>query len=324
MESLQARTRPLVVRPSRLHFGQAGRLHHKFGRRSRETRHHDEQIPLRCGSRTLGFRRRCSGRNESRPFSAHRHADTRDGRQRCAVGLGAVRLCVLRRAGRGNQNPPETQWLTNGLKDVVAGVMWEEHRPVRQIEFAISGDAPDPSQLILEVTTNTPTTGQDNRPTWWTRAWERFPGIAANERRRPSGRLPNRPRGDCPAAQAISPELSPRGRSPRVVVRRQDRLRISGHGKPPVVTALRAFGVSTVIPLRVEIQWGLQPGQENRPFDGRIEVYNGRLGAIKPLAKSGVAMTGTANGVRPLNRAGVGLRRKSSTWPTTRRRSGSR
>ena len=75
---------------------------------------------------------------------------------------------VFRADRPAGQNPPETQWLTNKLTDVVAGVMWEEHRPVQEVEFCFARNSPDPSLFILEVTTNTPNAGQDNRPTWWT------------------------------------------------------------------------------------------------------------------------------------------------------------
>ena len=73
-------------------------------------------------------------------------------------------------------NPPETQWLTNDQAYVLAGVMWEEHRPIRQIEVQFAEEAPEASQLSLEVTTSTPTEKQNNRPTWWTRKYEVFPG----------------------------------------------------------------------------------------------------------------------------------------------------
>lgn len=189
-----------------------------------------------------------------------------------------------------NQNLPETQWITNGLKDVAAGVMWEEHRPIREIEFAFTGETPDPSQLILEVTTNTPNAGQDNRPTWWTRAWEPFQGTAAksNDGRRVvyrtdheaiAQRLKQYPEG-------FRHETDPQG----LLILDKVRLRHRGPGKLPTVASIQAFGLSTVVPLHVEIEWGLLPGQKNRAFDGSIEVYNGHLGVVKPLADSSVAM----------------------------------
>jgi hypothetical protein len=196
------------------------------------------------------------------------------------------------------QNPPETQWLTNGLNDVVAGVMWEEHRPVRRIEFAFAGDAPDPSQLVLEVTTNTPTSGQDNRPTWWTRAWEPLPGAAARsadgrqivyrtDREAIVQRLKQYP-------QNFRHEADPLG----LLIVDKIRLRYRGAGKPPAVAALRAFGVSRLTPLRVAIQWGWRPGGKDGPREGRLDVYNGRLGRVEPLAGD-VKMTGPGQGQSP-------------------------
>ncbi len=189
-------------------------------------------------------------------------------------------------------NPTETQWLTNDPADVLAGVMWEEHRPVRQIEIQFAEEAPAASQLRLEVTTSTPTEKQNNRPTWWTRRYEVFPGIATrtadgrrvvyeSNRELIVQRLNEYPEG-------FRYEADPKG----LIFVDKVRLCYLGAGKRPKVAALRVFGISTVVPLRVEVEWGFQSGQRAHGLDGRIEVYNGRLGTLKPLSAGSGFITG--------------------------------
>jgi len=190
-------------------------------------------------------------------------------------------------------NPPETQWLTNDQADVLAGAMWEEHRPVRQIEIQFAEEAPEASQLSLEITTSTPTEKQNNRPTWWTRKYEVFPGIGKrtadgrrmvyeSNREAIVQRLKQYPEG-------FRYEADPNG----LIFVDKIRLRYLGAGKRPTVVALRVFGISTVVPLRVEVEWSFKSGQRPRGLEGRIEVYNGRLGLVMPLsASSGVVMAG--------------------------------
>jgi hypothetical protein len=170
-------------------------------------------------------------------------------------------------------SPPETQWLTNDAPDVLAGVMWEEHRPVRRVEIEFAEEPPEASQLSLEITTSTPTEKQDNRPTWWTRRYELFPGIGTRTERRLlyeasrteiEERLSKYPEG-------FRYEADPKG----LIFVDKIRLRHTGTGRRPTVVALRAFGVSTVVPLRVEVEWGFQ-GQRAKGLDGRIEIYRRR------------------------------------------------
>ena len=192
----------------------------------------------------------------------------------------------------GAQNPPETQWLTNELKDVLAGVMWEEHRPVREIEFTFADAAPDPKELLLEVTTNTPTAGQDNRPTWWTRAWETFPGtvVKSADGRRVTFRT------DVPAIverlKKYPPDFQHIADPQGLLLVDKVRLRHLGSGKTAAVTAIHARGIAKLSPLKVEIQWGTLPGQEKQAFDGSIDIYNGETVAVNPLADCGVAVEG--------------------------------
>ena len=189
------------------------------------------------------------------------------------------------------ENPSETQWLIEGQQDVLAGVMWEEHRPVKEIVFRFAGEAPDPSLLTLEVTTSTPTAKQDNRPTWWTRAYEPFPGTATrsgndlvyrSDRQTIVQRLSQYP-------EDFRFEADPEGQ----IFVDKIRLRYRGNDPRPRIVEMHAYGTATTQPVRVEIEWGFQAAQRDQAFDGGIEVYNGRAEDVKPLpGESGVTRSG--------------------------------
>lgn len=200
---------------------------------------------------------------------------------------------VFRADAPAGANPPETKWLTNGTSRVLAGVMWEEHRPVKRIELEFAAPAPEATNLVLEVTTSTPTEKQENRPTWWTRAFEVFPGTATTaadshrlvyETSRASiiQRLAQYPEGFRYEADAQG-----------LLFVDKIRVRYLGEGSAPQVSALRAFGVAGVVPLRLAVEWAFEPASRTKPCEGRIEVYNGRLGTLKPMAGSqGCVITG--------------------------------
>jgi hypothetical protein len=180
-------------------------------------------------------------------------------------------------------NPPETQWLTNDAPNTLAGVMWEEHRPVKRIEVEFAGAAPDPGDLRLEVTTSTPTEKQENRPTWWTRAFEEFPGagrrvsdthrlVYDTSREVVSRRLAQYPEG-------FRYDADPEG----LIFVDKVRIRYLGNGKPPRIAGLRIFGVATVVQMRLVVEWGFSSGLRVSQLDGRLEVYNGRLTTLKTV-----------------------------------------
>jgi hypothetical protein len=148
--------------------------------------------------------------------------------------------------GEAHERCSDAQWLTHGAADVLAGVMWEEHRPVRRIEIEFAGEAPEASQLSLEVTTSTPTEKQNNRPTWWTRAYEAFPrrGTRSADGRRIAYET---------SREAIIQRLDQYPTGFRYGAARQGllfvdkiRLRYLRAGKPPRVVALRVLGISSL------------------------------------------------------------------------------
>lgn len=178
---------------------------------------------------------------------------------------------------------PETQWLTNDAPNTLAGVMWEEHRPVKRIEVEFSGAAPAPSDLRLEVTTSTPTEKQENRPTWWTRTFEEFPGAGS------------RVSGTHRLVYETSPEVIARRLAQYPEGFRYDadpeglvfvdkvRIRFMGGGEPPRVIGLRVFGVARAVSMRLVVEWEFSSGSRVGQLDGKFEVYNGWLKTLSAV-----------------------------------------
>ena len=195
-------------------------------------------------------------------------------------------------AARG-ANPPEVRWLTNDGAGVLAGVLWEEHRPVRRIEVQFAGEAPEASQLRLEVTTSTPTEKQNNRPTWWTRKYEEFPGVG---KRIAEGHGMAYETDRAIVVERLNQyhegfryEADPQG----LIFIDKLRLRYEGTGQPPAVVSLRAFGATEVVPLGIEVEWGLTSEERGRDHSGSLQVYNGSAASLQPLTPNGgVVITG--------------------------------
>ncbi len=59
------------------------------------------------------------------------------------------------------------------------------------------------------------------------------------------------------------------------------------------VPTIEVLAPQTWKPLELVIEWGFQEGTEKLPFDGSVEIYNGLLGKVAPLAgDQGTRMTG--------------------------------
>ena len=61
----------------------------------------------------------------------------------------------------------------------------------------------------------------------------------------------------------------------------------------PDVPTVQVLAPQTWKPMELVVEWGFQEGTEPLPFDGGIEIYNGVLGKVAPLAgDQGTRMTG--------------------------------
>ncbi|MEN6536624.1 MAG: hypothetical protein ABFD89_23410 [Bryobacteraceae bacterium] len=194
-----------------------------------------------------------------------------------------------------HRNAPETQWLTDGTDGTLAGVMWEEHRPVRRVEVLFAGPAPEPESLSVEVTTNTPDAKQRNRPTWWTRRWEPFPGGGA---RSGDGRTISYETVPSVIAERLKGypkhfqfEPDPDG----LILIDKIRIRYSGKGVRPIVAGLKVYGNTMLKPMEVDIEFDYRADQARRASRGTVRAYNGEVGRVMSQRGSGATVTAPGN-----------------------------
>lgn len=171
-----------------------------------------------------------------------------------------------------DENPPETQFINTGNTSTtpLGGILWAERRPIRRVELHFpQGTGLDPNEMVLRLVA----------ASWWKAAmtWALLPlePVVLPCTRKESN-------GDTLVYELEYPILANH---------------LSLHHKPtiahPPVPEMRVFSDSALKKMKIEIEWGLSGGQERRLFDGRLEVYNGRIEEISPVpGKSGVIMQG--------------------------------
>jgi hypothetical protein len=171
------------------------------------------------------------------------------------------------------ENPPETEFLFAGaLKHekagAICGLLWEEPRPVQRVELSWPKDAralPRPEDVVVRWLPHGASSS------WWSRR-----GGAAKAAEKPEVSADGRT--FVYTVDALKPETA----MDNLIVALRDIANLPAAPYPaPTVHVI------TPEPWRladVEIEWGLQAAAENLAFDGRIEVYNGVIGTLKPLA----------------------------------------
>jgi hypothetical protein len=191
-------------------------------------------------------------------------------------------------------NPPETQFIASP-DHLLRGFLWGEHRPAFrvEVEFAKGQAVPKAEELLVQSV-------------WGTSWWSNMPMTH-------SKRTPHQFSAD------ETPGTTDRGTT--VLTFRRNQLGV-GHGrdgslslavfstgtaKEPAISAVRVYGQTTIreknenktvdiqwaSPRVVEVEWGFQADRPGEPLSGRIECYNGHVGAIEPLeADNGLATLG--------------------------------
>jgi hypothetical protein len=226
----------------------------------------------------------------------------------------------LYRANRKpDENPPES-WIllgqfaglpfdkpldirTPAIQQVLCGLLWEEVRPVRQIELSWPADVrdlPAPDDLVLSYFDAT----DDTAHTWWN------------------------PRS---IRQAEKPKVSADGHTYTyaipvdtwgVVASRRGQESPSAAAVPRI----RALVPEVWKKMDLEIEWGFDQATASLEYDGRIEAYDGITGDVRPLpGDTGTAIThpnawrsartsGTRRGVR-FSVLYMGTSRWRRVWP---------
>ena len=169
------------------------------------------------------------------------------------------------------ENPPETEFLFTALKHsregLVVGLLWEEPRPVEQVVLVWpAGGAPKPEQVVLRWFP------EGGSASWWCRAGD---GTKLRENAKP----------------VVSED--------RRVFTYTIQARDNNAALDNLVIAAPANAVPVVKVLAPQkwqrtdltVEWGLSPGAAKQAFDGRIEIYNGVLGKVTPMAGDPVTKT---------------------------------
>ncbi|MGD0089596.1 MAG: hypothetical protein ABSE73_06710 [Planctomycetota bacterium] len=156
------------------------------------------------------------------------------------------------------------------VKKVLCGLLWEEVRPVRRVELSWPADAqgrPAPEDLALAYFDATDNTAH----TWWN------------------------PRT---IKEAGKPEVAGDGRTwvYTIPVDTWGVLAVlRGEKEAPAfaVPVMRALVPDVWKKLDVEIEWGFEDATAALEYDGRMELYDGLAGELRPLAgDSGTALAG--------------------------------
>lgn len=185
-----------------------------------------------------------------------------------------------------DQNPPES-WIgliqyaslpydkpvdvnAPAIKKVVCGLLWEEVRPVRQVELSwpeAGAKPPSPEDLALSYFDATDSTAH----TWW------------NPRK---------------VAQAGKPSVSADGRTYTYAIPVDTWgvvLAVRGDKDASTVSVptVRAIVPDVWKRMELEIEWGFEDRTATLEYDGRIEAYDGVLTDVRPLDDdTGTTMTG--------------------------------
>ena len=170
-------------------------------------------------------------------------------------------------------NPPESVFLFTALKHnkaaALCGLLWEEPRPVRRVVLAWPAAAkavPKPEQVVLRWF---PEGGSSS---WWCRAGE---GSKLHEADKPTVSADGRVLTYTLDALANDKALD------NLIVAVKDGAGPAGSFDVPTIEVLAP---QTWKPLDLVIEWGFREGTVKLPYDGSVEIYNGLLGTVAPLA----------------------------------------
>lgn len=178
-------------------------------------------------------------------------------------------ILLMQYAGLPYDKPVEPN--APAIRKVLCGLLWEEVRPLRQIELSWPEDAghrPSPDDLMLSYFDSTDGTAH----TWWN------------------------PRS---VKEAGKPEVSANGlvftySIPVDTWGVVAALRREAEASSLAVPAIRALVPELWKKMDVEVEWGFDKDTATLDYEGRIEAYDGVLGAIKPLpGDTGTAIAGT-------------------------------
>lgn len=193
-------------------------------------------------------------------------------------------LAVMRFAGQPLDQPADPNSPT--VKRVLCALLWEEIRPIRQVELIWPADERRiPATESLEITT---LDNQGTASSWWNNL-------------KPERKLvtPESVDGGGKTVYSLSLLQNTCG---LVISVSGDKL-----AADYAVPAVRVLVADRWKNMDIEIEWGYDTASAQKDYSGRIEIYDGILGAMKPLEDDGGTTVGDRASWQSL--AKVGARR---------------
>ena len=150
------------------------------------------------------------------------------------------------------------------IKQVLCGLLWEEIRPIQQIELSWSGDPqrrPAPGEVALTTLDN-----KGSASSWWNNL-EAVPKTAtAMVSKDGRSYLYDLPVETCGLVVSVAAARS-----------------ASDYDVP----AVRVLVADLWKTMELEIEWGFDPATLDKDYGGRIEAYDGRVAGLRPLDGDG-------------------------------------
>ena len=146
------------------------------------------------------------------------------------------------------------------IKQALYGLLWEEIRPVHQVELtwaANAGRRPAPEELVMTTLDN-----QGSASSWWNNL--------------------------SPVKQAVTPTVSADGRTYLYDLKKDTCglvVSVGGTGSASdyEVPAVRVLVADTWKKMDIEVEWGFDPTTAEKDYSGRVETYDGRVAGLRPL-----------------------------------------
>jgi hypothetical protein len=168
-------------------------------------------------------------------------------------------LAVMRYAGRPLNKPVDVQ--APAIKQALCALLWEEIRPVRQLELTWPADAknrPAPEELVVTTLDQ-----QGSASSWWNNLKAVKKPVAATVSASGNTYLYDLHTDTCGLVISIG--------GTKVAAEY-------------AVPAVRVLVADTWKSMDFEIEWGYEPSRAEQDYTGRIEVYDGMVTRVSPLA----------------------------------------
>lgn len=189
-------------------------------------------------------------------------------------------LAVMRYAGQPLNQPADPN--SPAVKRVLCALLWEEIRPIRQVELTWAGDPMRrPAPEVLEITT---LDNQGSASSWWNNLKAEKKPVEPALADGGSTLVYNLSHPTCGLVVSVG----------------GDRL-----ATDYAVPAVRVLVADTWKKMDLEIEWGYEAASAQKDYSGRIETYDGIVGELAPLEGDAGTTVGDHSSWRSAAKAGA-------------------